>query len=117
MIHGPNIEIVRQNDVNVVNLLNEEILDEAIIAEITDSLFAFVVENPAANILLNFSKVKHLSSSALGMLIRLNKHISETKGNLKLCSIAPSLLEIFVITRLNNVFEIYEQQTEALTSF
>ena len=117
MIHGPNIEIIRQDDTNIVNLLNEEILDEAIIAEISDSLFAFVMENPAANILLNFEKLKHLSSSALGMLIRLNKGIGENNGKLKLCCIAPALMEIFVITRLNNVFEIYEQQSEAVNSF
>ena len=117
MIHGPNIEIVRQENVNIVNLLNEEILDEAIITEISDSLFAFVAENPAANILLHFGQVKHLSSSALGMLIRLNKAIGNSKGTLKLCNIASSLMEIFVITRLNNVFEIYEQETEAVNSF
>ncbi len=117
MIHGPNIEIIRQDNINIVHILNEEILDEAIITEISDSLLSFVMENPSAQILLDFGKVKHLSSSALGMLIRLNKHISQSNGKLKLCGIAPALFEIFVITRLNNIFEIYQQQTEALASF
>ena len=67
---------------------------------------------PAINLLLSFSHVKHLSSSALGTLIWLNKRVEEGKGKLKLCGLKKSLYEIFVITKLNKLFEIYDNKEE-----
>ena len=114
---GPSIEVTREGAITVVELLDEEILEEQTIDHIAESLFAVVEENPGAKLLLNFTRVKHLSSSALGTLIRLNKRISESNGQLKLCQLKKSLYEIFVITKLNRLFEIYEAKEKALRSF
>jgi anti-sigma B factor antagonist len=39
------------------------------------------------------------------------------KGKLKLCCIHPDLLEVFRITRLDQVFEIYSDEQAALDKF
>ncbi|HEV3122339.1 MAG TPA: STAS domain-containing protein [Isosphaeraceae bacterium] len=39
------------------------------------------------------------------------------KGKLKLCCIHPDLLEVFRITRLDQVFEIFDEEQEALDKF
>jgi anti-sigma B factor antagonist len=58
-----------------------------------------------------------MSSSALGMLITLHKRIREKNGQLKLCNIQPAIYEVFVITRLNEIFDIHQSQQQALQSF
>ena len=114
---GPRIEISHSGDITVVELLDSEILEEMTINDIAESLFSAVLEDPGLKLLLSFSKVRHFSSSALGMLIRLNKRVEETGGVLKLCQIQPTLYEIFVITKLNKLFEIYTDFDEAIASF
>ena len=56
-------------------------------------------------------------SAALGKLINLKKKVSAVKGKLKLCCIHPDLLEVFRITRLDQVFEIYPEEQTALDKF
>ena len=107
----------QENGVTIVELLDEEILDEMTIGDIAESLFTVVDEHPNIKLALSFKRVKHLSSMALGTLIRLNKRVEETGGQLKLCEIRQSLYEIFVITKLNKLFEIYPTQEMAVNSF
>lgn len=114
---APKIVVSRDGEVTIVELLDEEILEEVTINLVSDSLFSVVMENPGLKLLLCFSRVKHFSSSALGMLIRLNKRVEENGGQLKLCRIQPALYEIFVITKLNKLFDIYQEKNEALGDF
>ena len=65
---------------------------------------------------LDFGNVAHMSSSALGVLITLNKRVRERKGELRLCNIQPAIYEIFVITRLNEIFQICPTRQEAIDS-
>ena len=54
---------------------------------------------------------------ALGKLINLKKKVGAVKGKLKLCCIHPDLLEVFRITRLDQVFEIHSEEQAALDKF
>jgi len=115
--YGPKIEVTQDGAVTIVELLDEEILEEGTIHTIAESLFSVVSERPGIQLLLSFSHVKHLSSSALGTLIRLNKRVEEAQGTLKLCRLRTALQEIFKITKLNRLFEIYDDKATALGSF
>jgi anti-sigma B factor antagonist len=50
-------------------------------------------------------------------LIRLNKRVAEKGGDLKLCCVIPMLYEIFAITKINKLFEIYDDEQTAINSF
>ncbi|MBN1845850.1 MAG: STAS domain-containing protein [Sedimentisphaerales bacterium] len=113
----PRIKVNHKQHIAVVELLDEEILDEITIGEITDDLFSVIEENAGGRILLNFEQVVHMSSNMLGTLIRLNKHCEEGGGTLKLCGIQPNLREMFVITKVNKLFEMYDTEEAALLSF
>ncbi|MBN2211116.1 MAG: STAS domain-containing protein [Sedimentisphaerales bacterium] len=111
---GPRIAVSQDGPITIAELMDEEILEENIIEDIAESLFGLVQEKPSLLLVLDFHQVKHLSSSALGTLIRLNKRIEETKGQLKLCGLRPTLYEIFTITKLNRLFNIYETRELAM---
>lgn len=101
-------------DVTVVELTDRKILDEMNITEIGAGLNSLVGDADVPKMLIDFANVAHMSSSALGMLITLRKRVAERGGRLALCGIQPSILEVFVITRLNEIFEIFETRPQAL---
>ena len=109
--------MAEQGAITVVELLDEDVLEEHVINEITEELFSVVVDGVRIRLVLSFARVKHLSSSALGALIRLNKRVAEVDGQLKLCDINPSLHEVFVITKLNKLFDICDTKEIAGSSF
>ncbi len=100
--------------ITVVELTDKKILDEVSIGEIGDQLNALAAKGQAPKLVLDFSAVNQLSSSALGMLITLHKRVREKGGQLMLCGIQPSIYEVFVITRLNEILQICPTVTQAI---
>ena len=110
----PRLRVAAAGSATVVELTDRRILDELSINEISDQLTALVAKAPTPKFVLDFSGVGHMSSSALGMLITLHKRLREKGGELRLCGIQPAILEVFAITRLNEIFTICQTREQAL---
>jgi anti-sigma B factor antagonist len=50
-------------------------------------------------------------------LIILDKKVNAKTGQLKLCNLMPEIREVFVITRLNQLFDIEDSKDHALAAF
>ena len=59
----------------------------------------------------------YLSSSALGMLLGLQRRIVQRTGRMKLAGINDEVMEVFRITKLDTVFDIYKDEAGALEAF
>ena len=105
--------------VTVVSFVDTKIVTEESIQEVGDQLYQLVDVEGKDKLLLNFGNVQYLSSAALGKLINLKKKVGGKKppGKLKLCCIHPDLLEVFRITRLDQVFDISPNEQAALDKF
>jgi anti-sigma B factor antagonist len=119
MSTGPrrHLRLETIDGVTVVSFVDTKIVTEENIQEVGDQLYSLVEKEGHKQLLLNFGNVQYLSSAALGKLINLKKKVGAVKGKLKLCCIHPDLLEVFRITRLDQVFEIYDEEQEALDKF
>jgi anti-sigma B factor antagonist len=104
-------------DVSIVHFVDRKILDEANIQELGRELFHLVEEEQRKKLLLNFSNVEFLSSAALGKLITLDKKVKKMSGQLKLSNIRPEIYEVFAITKLNKLFDIKDDEADALAAF
>ncbi len=111
------IDVTKSGDVSVVKFRDRKILDEAAIQELGSELFALVEVDNRKTILLDFEGVEFLSSAALGKLITFDRKVKTSKGRLKMCGIAPGILEVFQVTKLNKVFDIRPTAGEALAAF
>jgi anti-sigma B factor antagonist len=111
------VEVSEIGDVTVVRFVDRKILDPANIQELGDELFGLVEEDNRKSLLLNFSRVEFLSSAALNKLIMLDRKVKAHKGRLKLCDLRPEIQEVFMITKLNQLFDIREDEAEALAAF
>ena len=116
MSNRNRIDVSDVGEVSVVQFKDRKILDESNIQEMGRELFE-LIEQKRAKILLNFMNVEFLSSAALGKLITLDKKLKAAKGQLKLSNIRPEINEVFAITRLNKLFDIHDDEADALATF
>ncbi len=103
--------------VTVANLASASILDGSAVDAIGKQLFDLVDNQARRKILLDFSRVKFLSSSMLGVLIRMQKQAQAIKGRVAILGLRPDLHKVFKITRLDRLFDFYEKEDDAMRSF
>jgi anti-sigma B factor antagonist len=76
-----------------------------------------LVEEGKTQILLNLSQVTHIDSSGLGDLISSHVTLNDKGGAIKLMHLTESLRGLMTITKLLTVFDVYDDEPEALASF
>jgi anti-sigma B factor antagonist len=69
------------------------------------------------NILIDLSGVDWINSTGLGILISAAHTVKREDGVLKLCRISSRVESILMVTRLNMIFETYDDEAQALASF
>jgi anti-sigma B factor antagonist len=110
----PRISIYYAQEATVITITDEKILEDEDVKALEESIMP-LVEGPVT-VVIDFSNVRFLSSAVLGLLIRISKRATEQKGKLKLCGIGSRIFEIFKITRLDEIFDIYEDAKKAMSS-
>ena len=113
----PRISIEYGDDATIVAFTDEKILEDMDVRALREAVESVVEQAPGIHLVLDFRHVRFLSSAVLGLLIRISKKVYEREGQLRLCNIHPGIYEVFKITRLTNVFEIYEDIESATQSF
>ncbi|MFN2531615.1 MAG: STAS domain-containing protein [Pyrinomonadaceae bacterium] len=76
-----------------------------------------LVDEGKTQILLNLAQVTHIDSSGLGELIASRITVNNKGGELKLSHLTERLRDLMTITKLLTVFEVYNNETEAVESF
>ena len=69
------------------------------------------------NLVINLAETQHLNSTALGVLISAHSNYVRRGGQMKLCSVDKRIENIFVITKLSLVFDVYPSEEQAIASF
>jgi anti-sigma B factor antagonist len=85
-----------------------------------DQLFEMVQrfsEEDEIDFLLDLRSVTYVSSTGVGSLIKSYRSVLKNKGHLKLLSPSQSVRNILAISKLDGVFEIFSDESEALASF
>jgi anti-sigma B factor antagonist len=113
----PRISVAYKDNATIVAFTDEKILEETDVRALRGALQGVVEPAAGIHLVLDFRHVRFLSSAVLGLLIRISKRIYEQGGALRLCNIHPGIYEVFKITRLTSVFEIYEDVDSAVASF
>ncbi len=111
------LEVKEVGDVTVVRFRDQKIIEDINIQELGRELFQLVEVENREKILLNFSAVDFLSSAALGKLITLDKKVKAHGGALKLSNIRPEIYQVFDITKLNRLFDIKDDEADALAAY
>jgi anti-sigma B factor antagonist len=111
------LDVNEVGDVTVVRFRDHKIVEDINIQQLGQEMFQLVEVDNRDKLLLNFSSVDFLSSAALGKLITLDKKMKAHGGALKLSNIRPEIYEVFAITKLNRLFDIRDDEPDALAAF
>ncbi len=86
----------------------------------TDDLNAILEQcshNPQLDVVLNFADVTYLNSSNIAKLLKLRKLVVvNNERKLKLCGINRQVWGVFLVTGLDNIFDVAEDVATGLAS-
>src|SRR5216684_6882224 len=102
-------------DVTVLDMNGRITIGEGSVA--LRSAIRRLLEEGKKNILLNLAGVGYIDSSGIGELVSSYTAIKNQDGQLKLLSLTEKLRDLLTITKLLTVFDAYDTEAEALSSF
>jgi anti-sigma B factor antagonist len=76
-----------------------------------------LVEEGKRRVLLNLADVTALDSTGLGTLVAGYATFEKAAGRLKLLNLSPKIAELLTVTKLYIVFDIFDDEAEAVASF
>ncbi|MDZ4725316.1 MAG: STAS domain-containing protein [Leptospira sp.] len=91
-----------------LDMLNAGILKEKIKESSADSEYKFVFD---------LGGVSFIDSSGFGLIMSLNDKLSAQGGGLKIVNVSKTIQQIFRISKISSVIQIYETTEAALASF
>ncbi|HQI28499.1 MAG TPA: STAS domain-containing protein, partial [Sedimentisphaerales bacterium] len=97
-------------DVTIVTFEEQNILEDQQIRKLERALLPVIRDNQNKRLVLNFVKVKFMSSAFLGLLVKVHKRVIEAGGSLQLFNLDPKIQKVFEITQLVKVFDIVRSE-------
>jgi anti-sigma B factor antagonist len=76
-----------------------------------------LLDGGSQHILLNLEKVSYMDSAGIGELVACYKRAKEKEGTVKLLNPSGKVFDLLQLTKLEEVFETYRDEKEALVSF
>ena len=110
-----NINERQAGDVTVLDMSGKITIGEGSVALRT--AIRRLLEEGKKRILLNLAGVSYIDSSGIGELVSSYTAINKEQGQLKLLNLTQKLQDLLTITKLLTVFDVYENEAEALNSF
>ncbi len=78
---------------------------------------AGLLEEGKVNLLIDVSGLKFVDSTGLGALVRALTTSQNEGGRTKLLGVGPHLKKLLEVTRLDSVFEMFDNREQAVASF
>jgi anti-sigma B factor antagonist len=85
---------------------NDVSLDESDTEDLEDQLSALLETLGRSRLVLDLGNVSYLTSSTLGVFLRLNRKLHAVGGGLVLVNALPYIYEVFRITNLDRLMEV-----------
>ena len=76
-----------------------------------------LLDSDKKHILLNLEKVSYMDSAGIGELVACYKRAKEKDGTVKLLNPSGKVYDLLQLTKLEEVFETYREESEALVSY
>ncbi|MFY9609469.1 MAG: STAS domain-containing protein [Blastocatellia bacterium] len=103
------------NGISVLDLSGKIVLGEGD-GQVRDRIKDLLADGQK-RILLNLGEVNYIDSAGLGALISSYTTTKRQGGHLKLVNLTKRIQDLLAITKLITVFETYENEAEAISSF
>jgi anti-sigma B factor antagonist len=106
-----DVNIENKNDAVVVNIRGEVDLYSS--PEVRKTILTLTKQRLPA-IIINLAKVTYMDSSGIATLVEGLQQSGKYKGKFVIASLRSGVKEVFELSRLDKVFDIYENEEQAL---
>ena len=72
-----------------------------------------LLDQGMANLVIDCTNMDYISSSGLRVFLIVQKKVAVSRGTLRLCSLKPSIREVFDISGFSTIFSIFPDQESA----
>ena len=80
-------------------------------------MYALIDKQARRKILLDFSQVKFLSSTMIGVLLALHEKASRIRGKVVVCGLQGGLYDVLKITRMDKMLNLADSEDQAMSDF
>lgn len=111
-----NFEIIEKtvDDIRMIKVCGE--LD-ALVAPILKEKISKQIEQEVVKFIIDFEELVHINSLAMGILRGKLRTVRDAGGDIKLVGLSEHIRTIFEMIGLDELFDIYDTQEEAIASF
>ncbi len=102
-------------DVTILDLRGKMTLGEG--DELLREKVSSLVSQGQKKLIMNLDGVPYIDSAGLGEIVRTYTTVSRQGGKLKLLNLTKRIEDLLSITKLLTVFEVFEDEAEALQSY
>ena len=102
-------------DVVVIDVSGRITIDDG--ADLFRDRVRGLLRDGRAKLILNFRSTPYIDSTALGEVVRSYTSATRKNGTLKLLHVTPRIHELLVVTKLLSVFDLFDDEAEAVRSF
>src|SRR5438105_1892056 len=114
---SPHLHYRTDKGVTVVGFSSPYLQAEADIEKVGAELIDLVEKKGLTKVVLTFQGVRFVSSSMLAQVVKLQKAVTRAGGKLRVCSLAPVLLEVIQKSHLDKLLDVVPDETAALNKF
>jgi anti-anti-sigma factor len=98
--HFRHLIVRDEKGVLVLTLTEANLQGDKLAKALRQELLSVIAGNPSHKVVLDFQRVKSLSSEIFRPLVTLRHKLEETKGKLVICGLSPDVTRAFSATRL-----------------
>lgn len=111
-----NFDLIAEEKDDIVILRVKGELDALVAPRLKEKIIK-LGEEGKSKFVIDFSELVHINSLAMGILRGRLREIRENGGDIKLINLNPHVATIFEMVGLDDIFEIYDTEDEALNKF
>ena len=108
---------VHQRDGEGVSVIDLKGYLDAHTAPDLENAFQKLLGDRKFNIVVNCKELTYISSAGLGVFMAFIEDVRKNKGDIKLTNMTPKVYNVFDLLGFPVLYEIYKEETEALTKF
>jgi anti-sigma B factor antagonist len=106
----------REDDVLIVAFARPQVLDPDYIDLVRDELLRVMAQADPPMVVIDFECVHFLSSSAVGLILRLDHEAKQRGGALCIANVRREVFEVFRLTKLDSLIRACETTDAAVRS-
>lgn len=110
------MEVTISSNNNIVVASINGRLDAVTAPELERQLLT-IIEKGETSLIIDLSSLEYISSAGLRVILTTAKKLKNAKGNMVLCSLQDTVMQIFEISGFNSILKIADNKETALSLF